>query len=279
MPITEIAFASGFASVRQFNATFAEAYGQPPSALRTPVPRGAGPRRLPAFSGNGRDPKPGGAPPGLPAGALPSRGGLGESSPRAMPRRGGLEESSPRAMPRRGGLGGSSPRASTADGDWLTLRLACREPFDGQALLAFLAARAVPGVETVSGRRYARTVHAPGGPGVIQLTVPDSGAGQVLLRLRLAGVRGTGQVVSRARQLLDLDADPHAIAAALSCDEILAPLVAARPGLRVPGAYDGFELAVRAVLGQQVSVAAARTFAGRLAARLGTRLEPGPGPA
>ena len=236
MPITEIAFASGFASVRQFNASFAEAYGQPPSALRTSVSRGAGPRRLPALSGNGRDPKPGGAHPGLPAGA-------------------------------------------SADGDWLTLRLACREPFDGQALLAFLAARAVPGVETVSGRRYARTVHAPGGPGVIQLTVPDSTAGQVLLRLRLAGVRGTGQVVSRARQLLDLDADPHAIAAALSSDEILAPLVAARPGLRVPGAYDGFELAVRTVLGQQVSVAAARTFAGRLAARLGTRLEPGPGPA
>lgn len=236
MPVTEIAFASGFASVRQFNASFAEAYGQPPSALRTRVPAGAGPRRLPALTGNGRDPKPGGAHPGLPAGVTP-------------------------------------------DGDWLTLRLACREPFDGQALLAFLAARAVPGVETVSGRRYARTVHAPGGPGIIQLTVPDSTAGQVLLRLRLAGVRGTGQVVSRARQLLDLDADPHAIAAALSSDEILAPLVAARPGLRVPGAYDGFELAVRAVLGQQVSVAAAGTFAGRLAARFGTRLAAGPGPA
>jgi AraC family transcriptional regulator, regulatory protein of adaptative response / DNA-3-methyladenine glycosylase II len=94
-------------------------------------------------------------------------------------------------------------------------------------------------------------------------------------------------VVSRCRQLLDLDADACAINAVLAADGLLAPLVAARPGLRVPGAYDGFELAVRAVLGQQVSVPAARTLAGRLASRFGTRIEvPGglpsvlfPGPA
>ena len=95
----------------------------------------------------------------------------------------------------------------------------------------------------------------------------------VLLRARLPGLRGVGQVVSRCRQLLDLDADACAIAAVLAADDVLAPLVAARPGLRVPGTYDGFELAVRAVLGQQVSVAAARTLAGRLAARFGTRLQ------
>ena len=94
----------------------------------------------------------------------------------------------------------------------------------------------------------------------------------MLLRVRLTGLRGVGQVVSRCRQLFDLDADPQAIAAALAADEVLAPLVAARPGLRVPGAYDGFELAVRAVLGQQVSVPAASTLAGRLAMRHGTRL-------
>jgi AraC family transcriptional regulator of adaptative response / DNA-3-methyladenine glycosylase II len=80
-------------------------------------------------------------------------------------------------------------------------------------------------------------------------------------------------VVSRCRQLLDLDADACAIGAALAADGLLAPLVAARPGLRVPGTSDGFELAVRAVLGQQVSVPAARTLAGRLADRFGTRLE------
>ena len=153
------------------------------------------------------------------------------------------------------------------------------------ALLGFLALRAVPGVEQVTGNRYARTIRAPGGPGLIELTMPD-GAGarpgprHVLLRARLPRLRGVGQVVSRCRQLLDLDADACAISAVLAADGLLAPLVAARPGLRVPGTYDGFELVVRAVLGQQVSVLAARTLAGRLASRFGTRLEmPGNSPA
>jgi AraC family transcriptional regulator of adaptative response / DNA-3-methyladenine glycosylase II len=106
-----------------------------------------------------------------------------------------------------------------------------------------------------------------------------AGGAQVLLRVRLTSLRGIGQVVSRCRQLFDLDSDPQAIAAALAADEALAPLVAARPGLRVPGAYDGFELAVRAVIGQQVSVPAASTLTGRLAARHGTRLDGAAGPA
>jgi AraC family transcriptional regulator of adaptative response / DNA-3-methyladenine glycosylase II len=99
----------------------------------------------------------------------------------------------------------------------------------------------------------------------------------VLLRARLPRLRGLGQVVSRCRQLLDLDTDPEPVGAVLAADELLAPLVAARPGVRVPGCCDGFELAVRAVLGQQVSLAAARTMAGRLAARFGTALDPPPG--
>ena len=213
MPVTEIAFASGFASVRQFNASFRQAYQQPPSALRA---------RFGAASGR-------------PA-------------------------------------GGPGP-----DGTWLTLRLAVRPPFDSQSLLRFLAARAIPGVEAVDGRHYARTIRSPGGAGIIELipAATGDGTGQVLLRARLAGLRGVGQVVSRCRRVLDADADPQAITAVLAADEALAPLVAARPGLRVPGAYDGFELAVRAVLGQQVSVAAARTLAGRLAARYGTPLAAG----
>lgn len=215
MPITEIAFASGFASVRQFNATFVEGYGKPPSALRPAL-------RRPAPNG-------------------------GKAGP---------------------------------DTAWLTLKLATREPFDGAALLDFLALRAVPGVERVTGNSYARTIRAPGGPGLIELTMPGPQAPgerpaprHVLLRARLPRLRGVGQVVSRCRQLLDLDADACAINAVLAADGLLAPLVAARPGLRVPGTYDGFELAVRAVLGQQVSVAAARTLAGRLAGRFGTRLQ------
>jgi AraC family transcriptional regulator of adaptative response / DNA-3-methyladenine glycosylase II len=221
MPITEIAFASGFASVRQFNATFVEAYGRPPSALRPALRRPAPP------------------------------GGAGRP-----------------------------------DSAWLTLKLATREPFDGAALLEFLAARAVPGAEQVTGSAYTRTIRAPGGPGLIELTMPGPAApgertvpGHVLLRARLPGLRGVGPVVSRCRQLLDLDADACAINAVLAADGLLAPLVAARPGLRVPGTYDGFELAVRAVLGQQVSVPAARTLAGRLAGRFGTKLEvPGGSP-
>ena len=189
------------------------------------------------------------------------------------------------------------------DGVDVKLRLACREPFDGRSLLGFLGARAIPGVEELSQGRYARTVRVPGGSGIIELVPPpaprDGGEGQggrgghrgragrhrqtgeaqVLLRVRLTSLRGIGQVVSRCRQLFDLDADPQAIAAALAADEALAPLVAARPGLRVPGAYDGFELAVRAVIGQQVSVRGASTLTGRLAARHGTRLDGAAGPA
>ena len=177
-------------------------------------------------------------------------------------------------------------------GTWHSLRLACREPFDGQSLLRFLAARAIPGVEEVSQGRYARTVRVPGGSGVIELVPPsvpregdegrggragDAGHGQageaqLLLRAQLTGPDATGQVASRCRRLFDCDADPGAIGSALAADEVLAPLVAARPGLRVPGAYDGFELAVRAVIGQQISVAGASTLTGRLAAHCGTRL-------
>jgi AraC family transcriptional regulator of adaptative response / DNA-3-methyladenine glycosylase II len=160
-----------------------------------------------------------------------------------------------------------------APGTWLTLRLACREPFDAAAWLGFLAARAIPGVEQVTADCYTRTVRTATGPGIIEL-IPRPGQGHVLLRARLSRLGAIAPVVGRARRLLDADADPAAIGAALAADELIAPLVRARPGLRVPGAYDGFELAVRAVLGQQVSVAAANTFAGRLAARYGVPLPP-----
>jgi len=210
MPITEVAFASGFSSVRQFNASVRESSGRSPSELR--------------------------------------------------------------ARARRTGPGGQGARDSAgALGTWLTLRLAYREPFDAAGWLGFLAARAIPGVEQVTEDRYARSVQTAAGPGVIEL-IPRPGQGHVLLRARLSGLGAVNPVVGRARRLLDADADPAAIGAALATDVLLAPLVRARPGLRVPGAYDGFELAVRAVLGQQVSVAAASTFAGRLAAQHGTPL-------
>ncbi len=227
VPITEIAFASGFSSVRQFNASFQESYRQPPSALR------AGTRR---------------------------RGAVADGT---------VTHST---VTHSTDTHGTDTHSTGTNGTWLSLRLACREPFDGESLLGFLAARAIPGVEQVTDGRYARTIRTSSGAGVIELVPGPPGQGHVLLRVRLTGLGGVGQVVSRCRQLFDLDADPAAIGSALASDRFLAPLVNARPGLRIPGAYDGFELAVRAVLGQQVSVSAGRTFAARLAARHGSPL-------
>jgi AraC family transcriptional regulator of adaptative response / DNA-3-methyladenine glycosylase II len=200
MPVTDVAFASGFGSVRQFNASVRDTYGLAPSELRGP---GRGPTR---------------------------------------------------------------PAA-------LELRLAVRPPYDPHALLTFLAARAIPGVEEVevAAGRYARTVpeEQGAGAGTIELLARDD---HVLLRAGVPGLRGVARLVARCRRLFDLDADSCAVNDVLAADPLLAPLVSARPGLRVPGAYDGFELAIRAVLGQQVSVAAASTLAGRLVARCGVPL-------
>ncbi len=161
----------------------------------------------------------------------------------------------------------------------LTVRLAYREPLAWGRLAGFLGARAVPGVEEVVGACYRRTLRLPHGCGVVALA---PARGHVECHLRLADLRDLTAAVQRCRRLLDLDADPAAPAAHLGGEELLAPLVRAAPGLRVPGAVDGAELAVRAVLGQQVSVAAARTAAGRLVRALGEPLPAGweaPGPA
>ena len=154
----------------------------------------------------------------------------------------------------------------------LTLRLHYRPPFDAQTLLAYLERRAIPGVEEVEGNIYRRTVLLPHSRGIIELE-PVEKMNAVLLRVQLDTLSDLSLLVQRCRQLFDLDAVPTAIAEVLGADPMLAPLVAANPGLRVPGAINGFELAVRAILGQQVSVAGARTLAGRLAAKFGTPLE------
>ncbi|WP_432930113.1 Ada metal-binding domain-containing protein [Microbispora sp. CA-135349] len=198
LPITDVAFAAGFGSVRQFNAAMKESYGFAPGELR----RASGPVQ-----------------------------------------------------------GTQGPVALTTG---LTLRLGHREPYDAQAVLRFLAARAIPSVEAVcrSGpdvTAYTRAV--PGG----SITLRPA-AGHVRLTVRTTEAHLLSRLVARCRRLLDLDADPGAVREILGATS-LAPLVAARPGLRVPGAYDGFELAVRAVVGQQISVAGARTLLGRIAAR------------
>lgn len=154
-----------------------------------------------------------------------------------------------------------------ADGG-LDLRLAFRGPLDWDAMLGFLGARAIPGVEGVSDGVYRRTLRIEGFAGVLEVRHP-SGEQHLRLRAHLPRWEGLIHVVERVRRLFDLDADVVAIAAALRRDPTLEPLVRRRAGLRVPGAWDPFELTARAVLGQQVSVRAATTLAGRLVERFG----------
>ncbi|HEY5089399.1 MAG TPA: AlkA N-terminal domain-containing protein, partial [Polyangia bacterium] len=200
LPMTEIAMAAGFGSLRRFNETFLALFGRPPTALR----RAAGPD--------------------VPA------GGRGEVS----------------------------------------LLLRYRPPYHWPAMLDFLAARAIAGVESVAGGVYHRTIGLDGLQGTV--TVQPAAGHALRATVRFPKLSTLPKIIARIRRVFDLAADPDAIAVQLSKDETLAPLVAARPGLRVPGAWDGFELAVRAVLGQQITVAAAIRLAGRLVARYGEPL-------
>lgn len=193
LPLTEIAFAAGFQSVRRFNAVFLERMGRSPGELRRAHGHGAA------------------------------------------------------------GAGG------------VTLRLDVRQPYDWDHLLGFLRQRAIPGVERVEDGRYARVVHLGGKIGTIEVRY----TGRVALTVSPELLPVLMPLVARVRRMFDLDARPDQINAVLGRDRRLARLVARRPGLRVPGAIDPFEAAVRALLGQQVSVAAATTLAGRFAARLG----------
>lgn len=205
LPLSELAFAAGFASVRQFNDTIRDVFATTPSQLRVAA-AGRRTERAAELSG--------------------------EVSPARVR---------------------------------LFLRLPFRRPFDSTGLFGFLAARAIPGVE-VADESYHRTLRLPHGPGLVRLTATRT---QIDCALHLTDVRDLGIAVARVRRLLDLDADPEAVGHVLGADPALAPMVACVPGIRVPGAVDGAELVLRAMLGQQVSVGAARTAAGRLVAELG----------
>jgi AraC family transcriptional regulator of adaptative response / DNA-3-methyladenine glycosylase II len=207
LPFNDVAFAAGFASLRQFNDTVRAVFALTPTEIR----RRAGRRRH----------------------------------------------------------AGAPPPAALTEPASLLLRLPRREPFDGAALLRFLAARAVPGIEDLAGDTYRRTLRLPHGQGSAELTPRD---GHVECRLQLGDLRDLAAAVGRCRALLDLDADPEAIDATLGRDVLLGPLVRGAPGRRVPGTVDGTELAVRTVIGQQVSVAGARRVAARLAVALGNPL-------
>jgi AraC family transcriptional regulator, regulatory protein of adaptative response / DNA-3-methyladenine glycosylase II len=165
----------------------------------------------------------------------------------------------------------TSPGGGT---DEVVLRLAYRPPYDWPHMRDFLAARAIAGVERVDARGYARTVACEGGHALICVTALRA---QDALELRVAGAPPAAllQLSSLARRVFDLAADPHRIGVELATDPLIGPLVRERPGLRIPGVWDPFECAVRAVLGQQVSVAAGRTFAARLVERAGTPIRGG----
>ncbi|HET7602873.1 MAG TPA: DNA-3-methyladenine glycosylase 2 [Gemmatimonadales bacterium] len=202
LPVTEIAFASGFASLRRFNDAFGRRYGMPPSHLR------------------------------------------------------------------KAATGSAAPEAAAP----ITLQLSYRPPFDWAGLLAFLRARALKGVERVDGDAYLRTVRLGTHDGWVRVRhAPRQRA--LVVEFPHALTPALPVLLGRLRHLFDLNARPDVIAAQLSSDAALSKLVKRRPGLRVPGAFDGFELAVRAVLGQQVSVKAATTIAGRLVQAFGEPIE------
>ena len=204
LPMADIAFASGFASIRQYNDTVRAVFAVTPSALRR--------------SASG---------------------------------------------------GGALGRVAGASGA-LALRLPFRLPLSPDSVFGHLAATAVPGVEEVVGDTYRRTLRLPHGPGIVGLTPRP---GHIDCRLELTDLADLPAAIARCRRLLDLDADPEAVDEALAADRRLAPSVADAPGRRVPRTVDGDEFAVRAVLGQQVSTAAARTAAAGLVAAHGERLE------
>ena len=206
MKISDVAFAAGFTSIRQFNDTVVEVLGLDPTAVR------------------GRQP--------------PHH------------------------------LGGPIPTGA------LRLRLQLRAPFAASHWLAFVAARAVPEVEWAGERSYARSLRLPGGLGLVRLDLPSDGCAKPVVEatIRLQNLSDLGPAIDRCRRLLDADADPARTDQLLAEDPALVESIAGLPGLRVPGAVDGPEIVIRALVGQQISVAAARTGLGRLAALVGSEL-------
>ncbi|MGD1068466.1 MAG: AlkA N-terminal domain-containing protein [Vulcanimicrobiaceae bacterium] len=160
----------------------------------------------------------------------------------------------------------------TAPDEGISLLLRYRPPYDWDALLSFLATRAVPGVETVVDGHYRRVVEVAGALGTIEVA-HEPAAAALRVTVRFPRLDALPEIIARVRRLFDLGANPTAISAALARDPILAPLVEARPDLRVPGGWDGFEIAVRAVLGQQITVKGAVHAAARLVRDLGRPLD------
>ncbi|MGW2518331.1 AlkA N-terminal domain-containing protein [Streptomyces sp. NPDC001617] len=250
LPMAEIAFAAGFSSIRTFNDTVREVFALSPSELRARLPKG----RIPAV-----------------AGTLTAAGAFGTPGRRGAPgAAGALGVPEIRGVPGVRGTSGvpGTPGTTGVPGTpaTLTLRLPFRTPLNPDNLFGHLAATAVPGVEEWRDGAYRRTLRLPYGHGIVTLTPR---ADHIACRLTLSDLRDLPVAISRCRRMLDLDADPVAIDDQLRTDPVLAPLVDKAPGRRVPRTVDEAEFAVRAVLGQQVSTAAARTHAARLVTAYG----------
>lgn len=215
LPVSDIAFASGFGSLRQFNDTIAEVYRSTPTELRR----------------------------------------IARSGSRAMTVA-AVDRIDDAATP-------------------LTLRLPARAPFDGAGLMRFFADHAVSGLEVGDETSFSRPLALPGGRANVTVRLDPERAG-VIVTARLARLSDVPALSSRVRRLFDLDADSVAIDGALSADPVLTPLIAVTPGIRIPGVADGAETLIRTLIGQQISVAAARTVVGRLVAELGEGMFPTP---
>ncbi|MCJ1706575.1 DNA-3-methyladenine glycosylase 2 family protein [Microbacterium sp. VKM Ac-2923] len=173
------------------------------------------------------------------------------------------------------GRGADAADAGAVAGE-IDLALPVRGPIDTIGLFGWMRAHAVPGAEVGGDRSFTRVVRLPGGPAWFEVRLADDG--RLRLRARLSALADLGTLIARVRRLFDLDADPLAIDEALSRHPELAPAVAAIPGVRVPGAIDADEMLLRAMIGQQISVASARTMQGRLTAQLGEPVTIGPEP-
>lgn len=173
----------------------------------------------------------------------------------------------PSELRRRAAINGSSAPQ-------VELLLPYRPPYDWEAMIRFLQVRAIAGVELVTSNGYSRVIELGDAVGTIHVThAPEQSALRVVVRFPQLSALST--IITRIRRMFDLSADPGAIAQVLSADPILAPLMKARPGLRVPGGWDGFEIAVRAVLGQQITVKGATKLAGRIVAAIGAPIGDG----
>jgi len=201
LPISQIAFAAGFGSLRRLNGEIRKTFSRPPTELRKLSPR----------------------------------------------------------------------RSDGSEG--YRFRLSYRPPYDWPQVIGFLAARATPGIETVDAGRYARTIAIGDTTGTIAIAPADDGPA-LTLDVRVGDPRSLLAIVERVRRIFDLGADPSLVAEQLSGDAFLRRAAAAHPGIRTPGAWDAFEITVRAILGQQISVKAATTIAGRIAERWGTPIGP-----